>query len=61
MTIASPTRMRAVVMSTVMPGQLATRADAPVIRLKKVDLPVLGGPTTATTRVCGPLARDPLV
>ena len=61
LTIASPRSTRAVVMSTVMPGQLATRADAPVIRLKNVDLPVFGGPTTATMRVCGPLVRGPLV
>src|SRR3954470_19220103 len=39
-----------------MPGQLATRADAPVRRLKNVDLPVLGGPTAAALRMC---ARAP--
>ena len=38
---------RAVVTSTVMPGQFATRADAPVSRLKNVDLPVFGAPTSA--------------
>src|SRR5512139_3364249 len=30
-----------------MPGQLPTRADAPVTRLKNVDLPVFGMPTSA--------------
>jgi hypothetical protein len=30
-----------------MPGQLPTLAEAPLIRLNKVDLPVLGMPNNA--------------
>jgi hypothetical protein len=37
----------ALIRSTVTPGQLPTRADAPVRRLKKVDLPVFGIPRRA--------------
>ena len=39
--------------STVTPGQLPTRADAPVTRLKNVDLPVFGMPTSATRFMAG--------
>jgi len=46
-------------MSTVMPGQFATRAEAPVRRLKNVDLPVLGAPTTATVRTCRRVSSTP--
>src|ERR1039457_1164073 len=37
--------------STVTPGKLATFCRRPVRRLKSVDLPEFGGPTSATT--CG--------
>jgi hypothetical protein len=33
--------------STVIPGQLPTRAAPPVMRLNSVDLPVLGMPSKA--------------
>jgi hypothetical protein len=35
--------------STVTPGKFATFCRRPVSRLNSVDLPELGGPTTATT------------
>ncbi len=47
-TMSPPSRIFAVSRSTVMPGQLPTRAEAPVTRLKNVDLPVLGMPIRAT-------------
>ena len=58
-----PNSTFALIKSTVMPGQLPTRADAPLMRLNKVDLPVLGMPNKAmrfigwsascSARVCG--------
>src|SRR5262245_26700754 len=41
--------------STVTPGKLATFWWRPVSRLKSVDFPELGGPTTAMTAGAGPL------
>ena len=41
--------------STVTPGKLATFWRRPVSRLKRVDLPELGGPMIATTAGAGPM------
>ena len=46
-TIEPPSNRRAASRSTVTPGQFPTRAEAPVTRLKNVDLPVFGMPTSA--------------
>ena len=46
-TMSAPSSTLAPIRSTVIPGQLPTRADAPVMRLKKVDLPVFGMPNRA--------------
>ena len=45
--ICPPIKILALIKSTVIPGQLPTRADAPLSRLNKVDLPVLGMPNKA--------------
>ena len=42
-----PIKILALIKSTVMPGQLPTRADAPLMRLNRVDFPVLGMPNSA--------------
>ena len=42
-----PMSILALIKSTVIPGQLPTRAEAPLMRLKRVDLPVLGIPNNA--------------
>ena len=59
-TMSAPSSTLLANRSTVMPGQLPTRAEAPVTRLKNVDLPVFGMPTSAmrfmdrqpTTSIC---------
>ena len=52
-TICAPSRTLALASSTVTPGQLPTRAAAPVKRLKNVDLPVLGMPSRAIFLIPG--------
>jgi hypothetical protein len=46
-TMSSPSKILPLSSSTVIPGQLPTRAAPPVMRLNSVDLPVLGMPSSA--------------
>src|SRR5512137_391691 len=58
-TMSAPSSTLVARRSTVIPGQLPTRADAPVTRLKNVDLPVFGMPTSAMRFMAAPRsARD---
>src|SRR5512139_3061119 len=58
-TMSAPSRTLVASRSTVIPGQLPTRADAPVTRLKNVDLPVFGMPTSAMRFIAAPAStRD---
>jgi len=47
--------------STVVPGQLPIVTREPVSALNRVDLPVLGAPTSATTGASGPAPMPPPV